>query len=160
MGSALGVLRHGAWTREHPAGGAPDGADRHAGRRVLELPAVRAGRHSNVNTTAQTPLDDALARSWRRGYYASVRYTDTMVGRVLDGLRAAGHAEDTVVVFHGDHGWQLGEHGEWCKQTHFELATRVPMIIRVPGATGSSSSWSTCTRRSLRCSGSAQWRRA
>ena len=69
--------------------------------------------YSNVNISAGTPLDDALARSWRRGYYASVRYTDAMVGLVLDGLEAAGHKDDTVVVFHGDHGWQLGEHGEW-----------------------------------------------
>ena len=32
-------------------------------------------------------------------------------------------------------GWQLGEHGEWCKHTNFELATHAPMMIRVPGAT-------------------------
>ena len=31
--------------------------------------------------------------------------------------------------------WQLGEHGEWCKHTNFEFATRAPMIIKVPGLT-------------------------
>ncbi len=34
---------------------------------------------------------------------------------------------------------QLGEHGEWCKQTLFELATRVPLMIRVPGDVASAS---------------------
>jgi len=40
-------------------------------------------------------------------------------------------------MFIGDHGWQLGEHGEWCKHTNFELATRTPMMLRVPGLTDS-----------------------
>eukprot|EP01051_Picozoa_sp_SAG22_P018317 SAG22_NODE_3050_length_1983_cov_1.332272_2_plen_264_part_01 len=33
------------------------------------------------------------------------------------------------------HGWQLGEHGEFAKHTNFDLATRTPLIIRVPGVT-------------------------
>jgi iduronate 2-sulfatase len=33
----------------------------------------------------------------------------------------------------------VGEHGEWCKQTCFELATRVPLIISVPGVAGAPS---------------------
>lgn len=41
--------------------------------------------------------------------------------------------EKTIVILWGDHGWQLGEHGLWCKHTNFEEATRSPMIISVPG---------------------------
>ena len=62
-------------------------------------------------------------------------------GTVLDGLEAEGLKDNTVVLLHGDHGWQLGEHGEWCKQTTFELATRVPLMIRMPGAAGVRPFW-------------------
>jgi len=44
-------------------------------------------------------------------------------------------ASNTVVLFTGDHGWQLGEHGEWCKHTNFELATRAPLMLSIPGLT-------------------------
>jgi len=42
--------------------------------------------------------------------------------------------EDTVVALAGDHGWSLDEHGEWSKFGLFVQATRVPLIIRDPGA--------------------------
>ena len=45
------------------------------------------------------------------------------------------HCHYTIISFWGDHGWQLGEHGEWCKQTNFELATHAPMMVHIPGLT-------------------------
>ena len=44
-------------------------------------------------------------------------------------------AENTIISFLGDHGWQLGEHGEWSKHTNFELATHAPMMVHIPGLT-------------------------
>lgn len=35
--------------------------------------------------------------------------------------------------FGGDHGWKLGEYGDWCKYTNFELDTNAPLIFSVPG---------------------------
>ena len=45
--------------------------------------------------------------------------------------------ENTVVSVIGDHGWQLGEQGQWCKRMNLELSTRVPMMIRSPSHPGS-----------------------
>ena len=44
------------------------------------------------------------------------------VFRVLDVVEALQLADSTIVVFLGDHGWQLGEHCEWCKKTNFEVS--------------------------------------
>lgn len=57
-------------------------------------------------------ISDVGAKLARRGYYASISGMDEQVGRVLDAIESYGIKNDTVVVFHGDHGWQLGEHNE------------------------------------------------
>eukprot|EP01063_Lacrimia_lanifica_P033870 TRINITY_DN614_c0_g2_i1.p1 TRINITY_DN614_c0_g2~~TRINITY_DN614_c0_g2_i1.p1 ORF type:complete len:543 (+),score=140.69 TRINITY_DN614_c0_g2_i1:47-1675(+) len=71
-------------------------------------------------------------REFRRAYHASAAFMDEQVGRLLDDVEARGLSESTVVALFGDHGWQLGEWGEWEKFTNFELAARVPLIIRAP----------------------------
>ena len=71
----------------------------------------------------------------RRAYYAAVSFMDSQLGRVLDALEETGLDQNTAVVFWGDHGYQLGEHGLWCKITNFELATRVPLVMRLPNHT-------------------------
>ena len=76
-----------------------------------------------------------MTKALRRAYYAAVSFTDYNIGRVLEALEQHGFENNTVVSFWGDHGWQLGEHGEWCKHTNFDLATNAPMIVHVPGKT-------------------------
>ena len=79
------------------------------------------------------PVDQETNRKLVHGYYACVSYTDDMVGKLLDELDRLHLAENTVVVIFGDHGWNLGEHGLWCKHCNFDNALRVPLIFRGPG---------------------------
>ena len=69
----------------------------------------------------------------RRAYYAAVSYADQQLGRVIQELHSLGLADNTIIIFLGDHGWQLGEHSEWTKETNFEIAHRVPLMLHIPG---------------------------
>ena len=79
-----------------------------------------------------TPFPLEIQQEARRAYMAAVSWVDSQIGRVLDALESMGLANDTLIVLFGDHGFQLGEHDSWHKQTNWELAARVPMIIRAP----------------------------
>ena len=104
----------------------PDGAPAFAGHDNGEL-------HSYANCPKGNPIPADFAKQLRHGYYACVSYTDAQVGRLLDALDKEGLAGNTVIVLWGDHGWQLGEHGLWHKHTNFEIATRAPLLLSVPG---------------------------
>ena len=80
-------------------------------------------------------LPNDKIKELRRAYYAATSYADHQLGIVIDELYKQGVAEDTIIVFWGDHGWQLGEHAEWCKHNNFEITNRVPFLIRIPGVT-------------------------
>ncbi len=87
-----------------------------------------------------TPLDEATTRHLIHGYYAATSYMDAQLGKVLDALDETGLAKNTIVVFWGDHGWHLGDHGMWCKHTNYEQAARIPLLIAKPGGAGTVSS--------------------
>jgi iduronate 2-sulfatase len=88
-------------------------------------------------------LDDELQRTLIHGYYAAASYMDAQVGRVLDELERLGLADNTIVVFWGDHGWHLGDHGMWCKHTNYEQAARIPLLVAAPGAASDTASGAT-----------------
>ena len=72
------------------------------------------------------------AKILKHGYYACVSYIDALVGKVLDELERLDLSKNTIVVLWSDHGWQLGEHTMFGKMSNFEIATRSPLIIRIP----------------------------
>jgi len=87
----------------------------------------------NVPAGAQTQASADLA-----SYYSMVHSLDDAVGQVLDHLESLGLDDETIVIFTSDHGAHVGAHGLLAvnqqKRTPYEEATRVPLIIREPGA--------------------------
>lgn len=90
--------------------------------------------YRHVPSPFEGSLTEDEQRELKHGYYAAVSFIDAQVGRLLDELETLGLADDTIVILWSDHGWKLGEHNGWCKQTNYEIDTRAPLMIRAPGA--------------------------
>ena len=93
---------------------------------------------SHISRPTVRGLPEERARLLKHGYYACVSFVDAQIGRLLAELDRLKLREDTVIVVWGDHGWKLGEHRAWGKQTNYEIDTRSPLIISAPnrGAAG------------------------
>ena len=77
------------------------------------------------------PMGDDMARLIKQGYYSAVTYMDSLVGEIVSHID-----NNTLIVLFGDHGWSLGEHGEWTKMSNFEEVVRVPFILVPPANIG------------------------
>lgn len=91
------------------------------------LPASKAWTPDNFGMSSEQQ------KQMIRAYFAATSYMDAQVGRVLDAVRELGLEDDTIVVFTSDHGFMLGEHGQWMKNILWEPSARVPLILRIPG---------------------------
>lgn len=86
-----------------------------------------------LQTGAVSPDFDELARF----YDAALRYQDSIVGRVLETLKAKGLLDHTMVVVTADHGEHLGERGRFSHQLSVEEELlRVPLLIRYADGRG------------------------
>ena len=101
------------------------------GENLEAIPAAALRPNNNVFKYQSPSVKEA--REARRAYLATTAFADSQVGRVLAKLASLGLDKNTIVVLTGDHGYQLGEHGLWAKQTLFEEGTRVPLIVAAPG---------------------------
>jgi iduronate 2-sulfatase len=78
------------------------------------------------------PVSDSMAITMH-GYYACISYVDNLIGKLLGELHDLGLDENTIIVMIGDHGWNLGEHGMWCKHCNFNTSFHSLMTVNVPG---------------------------
>ncbi|MGN0923610.1 choline-sulfatase [Ectopseudomonas mendocina] len=78
------------------------------------------------------PLPEDKIRDARRAYFGACSYIDDNIGKLLKTLEECGLADDTLIVFSGDHGDMLGERGLWYKMHWFEMSARVPLLVHAP----------------------------
>ena len=111
----------------------------------IELPVVKeddladvpqAGR--DLAAVPQMPTLEWAQQNdeWRaimQGYLASIAFADHCVGIAMDGLRASGRAQDTLVCLLSDNGYHLGEKQRFAKMSLWERSTRVPLMFAGPG---------------------------
>jgi len=67
-----------------------------------------------------------------RCYTATIKSVDDSVGRVYRALKRTGQLDNTLIIFAGDNGMFLGEHGMTDKRTMHEPSIRVPLLVRYP----------------------------
>ena len=114
------------------------------------VPAEDSAPFKNLDPTVPVApgADIKKVKNWTRDYYASIHSVDRNLGRLLALLDELGLAENTIILFTSDHGYNLGHHGIHTKgngfwiaggvngpkrPNMFETSITVPLIIRWPG---------------------------
>jgi arylsulfatase A-like enzyme len=66
-------------------------------------------------------------------YYAMISHLDWAIGRIIKTLKETNEYKNTIIIFAGDNGLALGQHGLFGKQNAYEHSLRVPLIFSGPG---------------------------
>ncbi len=77
-------------------------------------------------------MSDEAIHNARAGYYGSINFIDSQIGRLIQYLETSGKAENTWILFSADHGDMQGDHNLWRKTYAYEGSARIPFIICPP----------------------------
>jgi arylsulfatase A-like enzyme len=88
-------------------------------------------------------MSDEELTNVKRHYGAAIKLIDDWVGKILDTLEHKGLSDDTVIIFCADHGEMMGDHGLFQKNTMYEGALRIPLIISDPRDSGTAGACNT-----------------
>lgn len=79
------------------------------------------------------PRDQNEIRRHIAEYYAMISHLDHAFGRLVAALREKGDLDNTIIVFAGDNGLAVGQHGLMGKQNLYDHSVRVPLVFAGPG---------------------------
>jgi iduronate 2-sulfatase len=105
----------------------------------IQIPAFTPSELSVAPPIAYSSMDPNQGmtpqqhRDCLRAYYAAISFVDAQVGRLLDALERLNLIENTTIIFWADHGFMVGEHGQWQKTKLFEASVRVPFLMAGAG---------------------------
>jgi arylsulfatase A-like enzyme len=95
----------------------------------------KSGQPAQPHTTWRRVEKAGRHKEAVQAYLATITFLDDCVGVLLDGLAGSKYADNTIVVFWGDHGWHLGEKQKYGKTQLWQESCRVPLMVKVPGVT-------------------------
>lgn len=101
---------------------------------------VKKWQHYGDNGEPNSPSPDLTGEALKRwkfqryikDYLACVRSVDDQVGNLMRYLKESGLDQNTIIVYCGDQGFFLGEHGWFDKRFMYEESFRMPFIVRYP----------------------------
>ena len=82
---------------------------------------------------APFPRNEKDTRRQIAEYYAMITHLDDRIGDITAGLKERGEYDNTLIVFAGDNGLAVGQHGLFGKQNLYDHSVRVPLILCGPG---------------------------
>lgn len=94
--------------------------------------------HPDQVGTCEVGDTDEKRKYLLKGYYAAITAVDEGVGRIMEALKRNGLDENTIVIFSGDNGMNLGQHGIWGKgngtypMNMYDTSVKVPFIVWGP----------------------------
>lgn len=89
-------------------------------------------KYDNREPRHYTGFDPYDPEGFARGYYACISQSDSLIGKLIVKLDSTAFSDNTIVVVWGDHGFSVGEKGQFGKKNLYERDNKSPLIIRMP----------------------------